>query len=218
METKPKSLRIGGHDLFGELLMKYELNPKFEKLIIQQLEKVYTFFNSNDIDRERDISNQIKKFENKLTNLKKNYGMGEIDKDIYEITKPEIEQNLIKLRSELNSLPPTLSNLENLIEQSVLKLQNISKIWGSVGYTEKQNLQKTIFPSGILYDKEKHIYLTPEINSFVVLSKRISMDYSEKEKGINQENSDLSLFVALAEPLSNHFLSDLKLLATMHLQ
>ena len=43
------------------------------------------------------------------------------------------------------------------------------------------------------------------------------MDCSEKEKGTNQENSDLSLFVALAAPFSNHFLSDLKLLASMHI-
>ncbi len=64
------------------------------------------------------------------------------------------------------------------------------------GYTDKQNLQKTIFPRGNLYDKERHNYLTPEINSFVVISKRISMSCREKEKGINQENSDLSLFVA----------------------
>ena len=85
------------------------------------------------------------------------------------------------------------------------------------GYTDKQNLQKTIFPRGIIYDKERHNYLTSEINSFVVLSNKISMDCSEKEKGTNQENSDLSLFVALAAPFSNHFLSDLKLLASMHI-
>ena len=139
-----------------------------------------------------------------------NLGMGEIDKDIYDITKPEIEQNLIKLRTELNSLPPTLSNLENLIEKSVKSLQNINEIWGSVGYTDKQNLQKTIFPSGILYDKENHNYLTPEINSFVVVSNKISMSYGEKEKGINQENSDLSLLVATIGASLEEFTEDVR--------
>ena len=65
-----------------------------------------------------------------------------------------------------------------------------------MGYTDKQNLQRTIFPSGIIYDNENHTYLTPEINSFLVVSNSISTSYKGNEKGINQENYDLSLIVA----------------------
>ena len=120
----------------------------------------------------------------------------EIDKEIFDITKPDIEQNLIELRIELNNTPHKLSNLENLIDKSVTSLRNITEIWGSVGYTEKQNLQKTLFPSGIYYDKEKHNYLTPEINSFVILSNSISNDYEENKNGINLQNNKNSHIVA----------------------
>ena len=196
METKPKSVRIGVHDLFKELLKKYELNPRFEKLIILQLNKVYSFYNSNEVEKESDVIKQFKKVEGQLLNLKKRFGLDEIDKDVYDLTKPDLEQQLTKLRVELNNTPLKLSNLETLIEKSVKSLQNISEIWGSVGYTEKQNLQKTIFPSGILYDNEKHDYLTPEINSFVVLSNSISTDYKENKNGINHQNDEKSRIVA----------------------
>ncbi len=64
------------------------------------------------------------------------------------------------------------------------------------GYTEKQNLQKTLFPSGILYDKEKHNYLTPEINSFVLLTKSISMECGGNKNGINHQKNEKSHLVA----------------------
>ena len=63
-------------------------------------------------------------------------------------------------------------------------------------YTEKQDLQKTIFPSGIYYDKEKNNYLTYEINEFVVLSNSISTDYEKNKNGINQNKFEKSRLVA----------------------
>ena len=196
METKPKSLRVGGHDLFKDLLRKYELNPKFEKLVVFQLKKVYSYYNSNEVEKENDILRQINKVEGQLLTLKKRFGIGEIEKDVYEVTKPDLEQQLTKLRVELNNTPQTISNLETLIEKSVKGLRNINEIWGSEGYTEKQNLQKTLFPSGILYDKENHNYLTPEINSFVLLTNSISMECVGNENGINHQKNEKSHLVA----------------------
>ena len=84
-----------------------------------------------------------------------------------------------------------LTELKN-DEKLVKSLQNISEIWGSVGYIDKQNLQITLFPEGILYDNEKHDYLTPEINSFVFLTNSISTDCNENKNGIFQNNIEKS--------------------------
>ncbi|MEY3873903.1 MAG: hypothetical protein RL363_624, partial [Bacteroidota bacterium] len=95
-----------------------------------------------------------------------------------------------------NKTLPEISNLEKMIEKSVERLQNISKIWGSVGLEDKRNLQQTLFPDGIYYDVKNHQYLTKEINSFVVLSNTISKDYEVKKKGINQVEPEISPSVA----------------------
>jgi hypothetical protein len=51
-----------------------------------------------------------------------------------------------------------------MISQSLKKLENISKIWGSRDFINKQRLQYLVFPMGILYNKEKSTYRTEQIN------------------------------------------------------
>ena len=109
--------------------------------------------------------------------------MEEIDKEVYDITRVELEKQIAEQQQELNKTLPEISNLEKLIEKSVERLQNISKIWGSVGLEDKRNLQQTLFPDGIYYDVKNHQYLTKEINTFVLLSNTISKDYEVKKKG-----------------------------------
>ena len=122
--------------------------------------------------------------------------MEEIDKEVYDITRVELEKQIVEQQQELNKTLPEISNLEKLIEKSVERLQNISKIWGSVGLEDKRNLQQTLFPDGIYYDVKNHQYLTKEINSFVLLSQTISKDYEVKKKGINQIEPEISPSVA----------------------
>ena len=45
-------------------------------------------------------------------------------------------------------------------------------------------------------DKEKHNYLTTEVNSFVVLTNSISIDCEENKNGTNHKNHEKSHFVA----------------------
>lgn len=193
-ETRPKSLKMGGHDLFKKLLEKYEINPKMKKLIKKQLIQSIYIFNGNDKVKEQDLTKELNTVETKIKTLKIKYGSGEIDKDIYELTKQNFEEKLVNIRTELNNTNSQLSNPENLVEKSLNSLENISKIWGSVEYRDKQKLQKTIFPKGILYNKEKHDYLTPEVNSFLVVSNYISNNYEGNKKeefSKNDENSSL---------------------------
>lgn len=107
-----------------------------------------------------------------------------------------MEEEILEQQKELNNTVPEISNLENLIDKSVEYLQNISKIWGSVGLEDKRNLQQTLFPDGIYYNGKNHQYLTKEINSFVLLSQTISKDYEVKKKGINQVEPEISPSVA----------------------
>jgi len=194
-ETRPKSLRVGGHDLFKSLLEKYEINPKIQGLVIKQLKKVYFEFLSNDIQRKKVLETELKLWKGKLHSLMIKFGLSEIETDVYDLTKEKIEERLSLIESEINKLNPELSNHEKTIEKSIEYLGNISKMWGFVGYEEKQILQKTFFPQGILYDKEKHDYLTPKINSFVLISKCISTNYNKNKKEESSLKNEFSSLV-----------------------
>ena len=195
-ETTPKAKRVGAHDLFTNLLEKYQVLPQFKNLLITQLTKIYGYYNTTEIQKSTDCKKKFDDLTKKLKDLKLKFGLGDIDKEIYEIAKEELDKQILDQQQELNKTLPEISNLEKLIEKSVERLQNISKIWGSVGLEDKRNLQQTLFPDGIYYDVKNHQYLTKEINSFVLLSNTISKDYEVKKKGINQVEPEISPSVA----------------------
>ncbi len=195
-ETTPKAKRIGAHDLFTTLVEKYQVQPQFKNLLINQLTKIYGYYNTTENQKGIDCKKKFDDLNKKLHNLKMKLGMEEIDKEVYDITRVELEKQIAEQQQELNKTLPEISNLEKLIEKSVERLQNISKIWGSVGLEDKRNLQQTLFPDGIYYDVKNHQYLTKEINSFVLLSHTISKDYEVKKKGINQVDPEISPSVA----------------------
>lgn len=195
-ETTPKAKRIGAHDLFTTLIEKYQVQPQFKNLLITQLSKIYGYYNTTENQKGNDCKKKFDDLNKKLHELKLKYGLGDLDKDVYEIAKVELDKQIVMQQQELNKTLPEISNLEKLIEKSVERLQNISKIWGSVGLEDKRNLQQTLFPDGIYYDVKNHQYLTKEINSFVLLSNTISKDYEVKKKGINQVEPEISPSVA----------------------
>lgn len=56
-------------------------------------------------------------------------------------------------------------NLEKAVDKSLKIAQNISSAWLLATYEEKQQLQKLVFPDGMLYNKQKKQVRTPRINS-----------------------------------------------------
>lgn len=195
-ETTPKAKRIGAHELFTTLLEKYQVQPQFKNLLITQLTKIYGYYNTTNIQKGIDCKKILDELKKKLNDMTIKYSIGDLKEEYFKKGEEELERRIFDQQQELNKTLPEISNLEKLIEKSVERLQNISKIWGSVGLEDKRNLQQTLFPDGIYYDVKNHQYLTKEINSFVLLSHTISKDYEVKKKGINQVDPEISPSVA----------------------
>ena len=182
-ETTPKAKRIGAHDLFTTLLEKYQVQPQFKNLLITQLTRIYGYLNNTEIKKGIDCKKILDELKKKLNDMTIKYSIGDLKEEYFKKGEEELERRIFDQQQELNKTLPEISNLEKMIEKSVERLQNISKIWGSVGLEDKRNLQQTLFPDGIYYDVKNHQYLTKEINSFVLLSHTISKDYEVKKKG-----------------------------------
>ena len=90
--------------------------------------------------------------------------------------------------------------------------QNISQTWISADFESKQQLQKLIFPSGILYDKKKGVVRTQKVNSLFEAIPLLINDWEGKEKGDSSKNRLKSNFVPRtgiepALPFDNKILS-----------
>ncbi|TBO39779.1 hypothetical protein [Pedobacter kyonggii] len=101
----------------------------------------------------------------KVSRLEQRYIEEEIGSELYRKYKVKydkerdnIEQNLMKLTSQV-------SNLENCVDLAIKFATELPLKWHSGDYHTKQQLQHLLFPLGITYDKKTDECRTEEINS-----------------------------------------------------
>ncbi len=181
-KTTPKSRKKSADELYIELLQQFQIPGKIIPLIEVQLTKLFNHYNSESFVRDNQLEKQFSTLSNQLKQLKIRFGLGQIDKETYEITLAHLNQQFLEINKELNNGKVKISNLENLIKISLEKLENISKIWASSDLDEKRQMNKTLFPEGIFYDAQNHQYLTRKTNKFVELVSSISNIYDENKK------------------------------------
>ena len=137
---------------------------------------------SDNTDKDEKLNSRLKELEGQLKQLKIRFGLNQIDQETYHLTEEHLLSQMQKINQELNYGNGKVSNLEKLISQSLKKLQNITKIWGSSDLEGKRMLHKTLFPEGIFYNVEKHQCLTREVNKFVELVSSVSNSCEGKKK------------------------------------
>lgn len=85
-QTTPKAKRKGANQLFMDLLDGYKLPESIAPLVTLQLTKLYHYLNDDVLTRESALQIRQAELEKKLKDLKILRGLGEIDKDTYDIT------------------------------------------------------------------------------------------------------------------------------------
>lgn len=142
------------------------------------------------------LKSKMVELEKKLKGLKIRRGLGEIDKETYDLTFAHLNDQIQETSKELNQVIPQISNLDELLKSSIEKLPKLGSIWCSSDLENKRRIQKTLFPEGIFYDAKKHQYLTDKVNEFVHLTTWVTNSY----KGNKKANFPLELENSLIVP------------------
>ena len=194
--TTPKSKRIGANDLYKDFLKGYTLDEDFIPVLKFQIEKLYDYHNDhNKVDQEN-LMAQKRELEGQLKSLKIRLGLGEIDTETFSLTNQHIQEKMTAIESKIDYEQPTKSNLEIMIDDSLMMASQLNLVWDRSDLENKKVMSRTLFPEGVMYDPENHRYLTKNVNSYFGLINTLSTSYKENKKGINQSNADLSPFVA----------------------
>lgn len=194
--TTVRSKNSGAHDLFTELLNSYKLNEQMLPLIELQIKKLYGYYNHEMIERQTKANITLNDWQRKSNALEGRFAIGTTNEAQYAIGKAMLEKEMEELQVILNNLPDQVSNLEELVRSSVENLQNLANLWHFAGIEGKQRIQKMLFPNGILYSKEKHLYLTKRTNSFLFITKSESDRCEEKKSGTFHQSDEKSHLVA----------------------
>ena len=86
--------------------------------------------------------------------MEERFVLSEITKEQYDKFSSKYRDELSQLRKEIKAIAEMSSNLEKAVEKGLNISENISQLWISADYYEKQKLQYMLFPEGLLYDKK----------------------------------------------------------------
>ena len=96
-------------------------------------------------------------------------------------------EQLFPLRAELAKGVFQLSNHEKMVVSAVTNLSNLLTMWDKQDLMGKKLLAKTLYPSGIVVDRENILYRTQNQNVFMEYIQDITGNYRQTKK----RNSEL---------------------------
>jgi site-specific DNA recombinase len=192
------------HKKFLVFIQPYQISHSLIEPLKKQLKLTFMYLNKTQKDNHDLIANVLKTKEKDFSIIKRRYAIGEISYELYDEVSTEIITEMTRLQNELDKTNLQLSNLERYIDFSLEMGGNVQEIWNLCGIKGKKNLQKMIFPNGILYSKKNDSYRTLKVNSFFELISSFSECMINKKAGQNYQNVEMSGLVHSngIEPLS----------------
>jgi hypothetical protein len=94
--------------------------------------------------------------------------------DLYSKYKSKFEKEAEELHKEMKQNKIELSKLEDYIAYSLMCCCNLSEMWHSGDYIQRQELQNALFEGGIVYNREKDECLGLQVNEFVCVVVHLS--------------------------------------------
>lgn len=161
---------------FEVLLNGFQIDQAFIPLIKEQLTLTFLEHNQSLHDHEGAIKKQLEALKPKIERLEERFILEEIKADLYQKYKSKFEVEIDALASQMSQNQIEMSNLEKYIEFSLSNCTNLSKMWRSGNYTQRQELQNALFSEGIVYDRQKDECRTTSENVFLNEIARISKD------------------------------------------
>ena len=182
-----------------------QLDPKFIEPIAQN------FILTLDIEKdnyERDrqvIIQQVKEYKKQIQTVEDNYALGKITEEVQTRVLADIQEKLFPLQAELAKGVFQLSNHEKMVVSAVTNLTNLLTMWEKQDLMGKKLLAKTLYPKGIVVDREKILYRTQNQNVFIEYIQDMTGDNRQTKKRNSELKFNYSALVASPgiEPGSN---------------
>ena len=171
------------NERFKTELLKYSVK---EEHTTRLMERVLAKLEDN-FSEQISISNAMKKrqgeLKGKLENLHESFIERAIEKEVYQNYKAKYQKELSEIAEELQRNSFMSSNLENCIQKGIKLAQNLGGAWDTADFKTKQQIQKLVFPDGMLYKKQNDVLRTERVNTLFILIAEKSTPYKEKNNG-----------------------------------
>ena len=183
---------------FLEILSQFEFDYKYKDKLQQIIDtKLTKLLLNNQID-EKANKKRITELTNQIDILEERFVLNEITGEMFTKFSKKYKEEIDKIYEENTQHGNLSSNLNKAIEKSLKIAENISQMWASGDFYDKQKLQYLLFPEGMLYDKENGTVRTTKVNCFfkqIAIETRVS---AEIKKGNLSQDCLLGSSVGMA--------------------
>jgi site-specific DNA recombinase len=184
------------HQHWESTLTGLQLDPKFIVPIthnfLQTLDK-----EKDNYEKDRQaITKQVQEYKAQIKTVETNHALGKITEEIYTRVLADIQEKLFPLRAELAKGVFQLSNHEKMVVSAVTNLSNLLTMWYKQDLMGRKLLVKTLYPKGIVVDREKTLYRTQNQNVFIEYIQDITGDHGQTKKRNSELKFNYSALVA----------------------
>ena len=180
----------------SEELKKYTPNPRWKLILKSFLYKAYRQQTSSNTDDRKQLTEEIKGLEGKLSKARDLLLSDQIDPADYRAMKAEYEERLNRQQVKLNALISQPDNFEEIIKTGLDNIFRLSEIYETGTIEEKRRVISSIYPEKLTFDGDK--LRTTRINEAVRLIYMLDKELAEKETGQSPLNETLSCEVGMA--------------------
>jgi site-specific DNA recombinase len=159
---------------FEILLKGFQINTAYMPLLKEQLLLTFQEHNQSLQESNEAITKQIAAIKPQIERLEERFVLEEINSDLYQKYKAKFEEQIEELAKQMTENEMEMSKLEDYITFSLSNCTNLSKMWDSGDYYQRQELQNALFTEGIVYDRQKDDCRSTSDNEFLDETARIS--------------------------------------------
>ena len=185
------------HQLYCALLNTYSIPKQLVPILTKVLHKVFREYNQERSNARTLLLKSKSELERKQVELKIRYGLGEIDKDIYNATSAHLNDQLTQIHKALQEAERDLSNEKKYIADVIAMSCKLGTLWQEGDFRTRQKLQNLVYPDGILFDKHLGCYRTENENEVFRIFRSISTSYIVEKEKAAKENTPLSPYVGM---------------------
>ncbi|GAB2821365.1 recombinase family protein [Ferruginibacter profundus] len=170
-------------------LQKYKPDPAVKELYKLTLKDVYDQAGNDRNKTINSLKEEINRLNSRESKARELMLSDSIEADDFRTIKKECEQGIIKAEQQIADMN-TFTNIQPLIEKSLVVLETIDSLYTSGNAEVKRNIVGSMFPEKLEFDGEH--FRTTRVNEAVKLIYNVGMAFSQNKRGQKQEFSALS--------------------------
>jgi site-specific DNA recombinase len=182
------------HQLFQDYISQYYLKPELIEPLKVEIIEVWNEINKENVELEKNYKEQLSEVNKKLDKIEeKHYVLEEMNKETFQKFYFKYKQEQKDASDQLANVASEISNPEAIAEKAISISTELNKAWASGDVKRKEQLQKLLFPEGIVYDLKNNAFRTDRVNVIFMLMAQLANNTGAKEKEQTNSLACLSL-------------------------